>query len=159
MTRPLPLRFLECRIPPPLVGASLAGGMWLLSDSVPGLPLSAGWARVLAALLLATGLTLDLLGLLAFRARRTTINPLRPERSSAVVDTGVYRITRNPMYLGMALVLLAWAVYLGAVAGLAGPALFVLYITHFQIRPEERVLQERFGQPYIDYCQRVRRWI
>lgn len=91
--------------------------------------------------------------------RHTTINPLSPRKSTALVTGGVYRFTRNPMYLGMACLLTAWAVWLAALLAFAGPVLFVLYITRFQIRPEERVLTELFGLPYTDYTQRVRRWL
>ena len=107
----------------------------------------------------AAGLTFDLLGILAFRASRTTINPLKPERASALVTGGVYRVTRNPMYVGMTLLLLAWACYLAAVLPFVGPVLLVLYLTRFQIQPEERVLQGIFGAAYASYAARVRRWL
>jgi len=105
------------------------------------------------------GAAFDLSGLLAFRASRTTINPLQPQRASALVVGGVYRFTRNPMYVGMALFLLAWAVYLSAVLPFLGPLLFALYITRFQIQPEERVLKALFGAGYLAYAARVRRWL
>ena len=98
-------------------------------------------------------------GILAFRASRTTINPLKPERSSSLVVGGIYRITRNPMYVGMAFLLLAWAVHLSAWLSFTGILAFVLYITRFQIRPEERALQRIFGEAFNAYCARVRRWL
>jgi protein-S-isoprenylcysteine O-methyltransferase Ste14 len=111
------------------------------------------------AILAVAGVAFDLLGLVAFRASRTSINPLRPERASVLVTRGVYRDTRNPMYVGMGFLLLAWAVYLCALLPFAGPALFVLYITRFQIQPEERVLMGIFGGEYSSYAARVRRWL
>lgn len=105
------------------------------------------------------GVAFDLLGLLAFRAARTTTNPFKPERASALVTGGVYRVTRNPMYVGLALLLSAWAIWLSALLPWAGPVLFVLYITRFQIRPEERVLRDIFGDAYSRYADRVRRWL
>ena len=111
-------------------------------------------------MLIVAGLGFDLFGLLAFRASRTSINPLKPERASTLVTGGVYRLSRNPMYVGMALLLLAWAAALVVLAGLwPGRGCYVLYITQFQIRPEERVLQARFGQDYLNYTARVRRWL
>jgi protein-S-isoprenylcysteine O-methyltransferase Ste14 len=101
----------------------------------------------------------DGLGLLAFRAARTTINPMAPQRTRALVTGGVYRITRNPMYVGMALLLSAWAVALGSTWALAGPLGFMLFITRFQIRPEEQALHALFGETYAAYCRRVRRWL
>lgn len=159
------MRWLEHRIPPPVIGLLLALTMWKVAAFGPALPWAdaqagAGLPAHAPALLLAlTGLGFDLAGLLAFRRARTTVNPLRPERSSALVSDGVYRLTRNPMYLGMALLLTAWALHLGAWLALAGPLLFIAYITRFQILPEERVMRDRFGEAFDRYAARTRRWL
>lgn len=150
---------LDHRIPPPVVAAIVAASMWGLSMLGPQLSLASAPKYALVAVLAAAGLIFDALALLAFRRSRTTFNPLKPERASAMVTGGVYRVTRNPMYLGTALLLLAWAVYLGALLPFAGPALFVLYITRFQIQPEERALAKLFGGAYAAYAARVRRWL
>ncbi len=155
--RPRPL--LEHRIPPPIVGALVAAAMWGVTAPDHQLQLAPALKFALVAILVVAGLAFDLLGLVAFRALRTTINPLRPERTSALVTGGVYRITRNPMYVGMGLLLLAWAVYLSALVPFAGPVLFVLYITRFQIESEERALEGIFGEEYTAYTARVRRWL
>ncbi len=150
---------LDHRIPPPLVGALVAAAMWGVYTLGPQLALPSLLKVVVVALLGVAGAAFDLSGLLAFRASRTTINPLQPQRASALVVGGVYRFTRNPMYVGMALFLLAWAVYLSAVLPFLGPLLFALYITRFQIQPEERVLKALFGAGYLAYAARVRRWL
>lgn len=150
---------LELKIPPPIVAAVVALAMWGLSMLGPVFALPPGLRIAVVVLLVLAGLTFDLLGLLAFLAARTTVNPLRPQRSSALVTEGVYRITRNPMYVGMALLLTAWAAYLGALPAWLGPIAFVLYITRFQIQPEERVLDGLFGDDYRSWCARVRRWL
>lgn len=152
-------RFLDHRIPPPVVGVLVATAMWFGSHVGPSLPLADTPRHVIAGLLAAAGIAFDLLGLLAFRAARTTINPLRPGRASALVVSGVYRYTRNPMYVGMACLLLAWAVLLSAMIALAGPVIFGLFITRFQIVPEEQVLEALFGEHYRQYAARVRRWL
>ena len=151
---------LELKIPPPLVAAAVAGGMYAAASLLlPVLALPPG-LRVGAALALAgVGAGFDLAGLLAFRKAKTTVNPLTPSKSAAVVTTGVYRLTRNPMYLGLALILLGLAVYLASVWALFGPLVFAAYITRFQIVPEERVLTARFGAAFSTYCARVRRWL
>ena len=97
-------------------------------------------------------------GVIAFRRSRTTVNPLHPEQATALVTRGVYRLSRNPMYAGMLLLLLAWATRLSNTAALAGPLLFALYITRFQIIPEERALTALFGEKYAAYRAKVRRW-
>lgn len=153
------MSWLEHKIPPPVVGVVAGVVMWALSKTMVPLPLGDELRYALAAVLGVVGLSFDVLGLLAFRAARTTVNPMRPENASALVSGGVYRITRNPMYVGMLCLLLAWAMFLASPLALVGPLLFVLYITRFQILPEERVLRERFGEAYGEYMQQVRRWI
>jgi protein-S-isoprenylcysteine O-methyltransferase Ste14 len=150
---------LENKIPPPVVGALVAVGMWGLSALGPQLSIAPVPKYVAIAILVFVGISFDLLGLLAFRASRTTVNPLKPERASALVTGSIYRVTRNPMYVGLAFLLLAWAVHLCAVLPFAGIAVFVLYITRFQVQPEERVLQSLFGERYSSYAARVRRWL
>ena len=150
---------LELRIPPPVVGLLLASavGAWAWPGHVA--PAWDGLRGGLTGLLLAAGLACDVAGLLAFRAARTTVNPMAPQRSSALVTGGVYRLTRNPMYVGMVLLLSAWGVWLGTPVAVLAPVGFVAYITRFQILPEERVLADRFGRDYADYAARVRRWL
>ena len=84
---------------------------------------------------------------------------MAPQKASALVTSGVYRITRNPMYLGMLLVLAGWGVWLGNAAAFVGLPLFVAVLNLLQIAPEERVLRERFGDAFTRYAARVRRWI
>ena len=152
------MRFLEHRIPPPLVGLVTAVLMWWASGMAA--PHWAGGLQGAAvALLLVAGASFDLAGLLSFRASRTTVNPMRPEKASALVTGGVYRFTRNPMYVGMACLLTAWALVLPSWLSWLGPPGFVLYITRFQILPEERVLLGLFGDEYRAFMQRVRRWL
>ena len=150
---------LEHKIPPPVVGALVAAAMWSVSALGPQFPIATGPKYAAVAILAVAGVAFDLLGLLAFRAFRTTVNPLKPERASAMVTSGVYRVSRNPMYVGMVLLLLAWAVNLSALLPFAGPPIFVLYITRFQIQSEERVLKGIFGEEYSAYAARVRRWL
>ena len=98
-------------------------------------------------------------GVIEFRHKHTTINPLTPSASSAIVTGGIYRVSRSPMYLGFLLVLAGWAVYLSnAGAALFLPA-FVAYLTRYQIQPEERALLAKFGSQYAEYMSRVRRWL
>jgi protein-S-isoprenylcysteine O-methyltransferase Ste14 len=153
------MRALDHKVPPPIVGALVAAAMWFLSRFEPQLPLPQTAKLALVALLATSGIAFDLLGLVAFRRSRTTVNPLTPGKTSALVTGGVYKITRNPMYVGMTLLLTAWAVHLSGLWPFVGPVLFVRYISRFQIQPEERVLGDLFGREYADYAARVRRWL
>jgi protein-S-isoprenylcysteine O-methyltransferase Ste14 len=153
------MRFLELRIPPPIVALTIAGGMWLFARSAPVLLLPHIARLVVAMVLAVLGAAVALAGVLSFRRARTTVNPLKPETSAALVTGGVYSFTRNPMYLGMLLALTGWAAYLSSRWSLLGPVLFVVYIARFQIVPEEKVLEALFGASFAEYRRRVRRWI
>lgn len=116
--------------------------------------------RSLAAFLLGLVAAIVIgLAVSGFGAAKTTVDPRYPERATNLVTGGIYMVSRNPMYLGMALLLTAFAVYLGTPAGLVIVAAFILYMNAFQIRPEEAQLRAKFGEAYEAYCARVRRWI
>lgn len=150
---------LELKIPPPAVAVVIAVAMWGGSLIPPLIQLSAA-TRISAAMVFAlVGGCFSLAGIISFRRMKTTVNPLKPETTSALVISGVYKITRNPMYVGVAMVLFAWAIYLSSAWALLGPPAFVVYINKFQIAPEERVLAALFGAEYSVYKSRVRRWI
>ncbi|MEO7035757.1 MAG: isoprenylcysteine carboxylmethyltransferase family protein [Polyangiaceae bacterium] len=100
-----------------------------------------------------------MLGIAEFRKSKTTIDPVRIANASALVTSGVFRITRNPMYVGLTALLLAWGVVLDAPATLAFPFVFAAFLNRFQIIPEERAMTNRFGEAYLVYCRRVRRWL
>ncbi len=152
------VRHLELRIPPLVVWLVFAGSMALLARFAPT-AIRIPAAAYVAVLLAAVGAAIAVAGVRAFRRQRTTVNPLAPERASALVDSGVYRHTRNPMYLGMALALAGWGVFMGDLAALAGVPLFVAYIDRFQIVPEERALAKAFGPAFAVYVQTVSRWV
>lgn len=150
---------LELKIPPPVVALLLALLMWLTSRAVA--PVEVPFAlRIGAALVLAgIGQTITISGMVAFRRAKTTVNPMKASAASSLVTRGVYRFTRNPMYLGLMLTLFGWAVFLSSPLAMLWLAAFVLYINRFQIIPEERVLTSLFGAEYAKYKNEVRRWV
>ena len=150
---------LETRVPPPLVMLLCGAIGYLASRLAAGPVVPLPMPALLAGGVVAIGLTLNLLPKLAFRRVRTTVNPLRPAMASALVTHGVYRYTRNPMYLGQATVLAGVMLYLQSPVALLAVPLFVLYITRLQIMPEERALSARFPEAYAAFRQRVRRWL
>ena len=146
-------------VPPPLQGLLAGGAMWLTDSLLPEARivfLGQGW---LAGGLAVAGLTLDLASLAGFLRAGTTVSPVAPDRSTSLVTSGFYRFTRNPMYLGLLLILIAWGVWLGNPVNLVWLCLFLAAITYLQIRPEEAALERRFGRAYLDYRSRVRRWL
>lgn len=153
------MQSLELKIPPPICALLVAGAMWGISHIAPlsGVP---ALIRVAVAIGLAVaGGVFSLAGVIAFRRAKTTANPMKPQAASSLVRSGVYRVTRNPMYVGLLLVLVAWAVFLSSAWELLGPLAFAAYIGRFQIAPEERALSALFGTEYSAYKAKVRRWL
>lgn len=153
------MKALELKIPPPVVALLAAAAMWGIARLAPSveLPQSLRMGAAIACAL--AGVGIDIAALVSFQLARTTFNPMKVEKTSALVCSGVYRLTRNPMYLGSVLILVGWAVYLSSAWALLGPAAFVLYMNRFQIAPEERHLAAKFGDRYVAYRAKVRRWI
>jgi len=141
------------------VVAACALLMWLAARLFPFFDFELPWRELFAALLLIGALIIGLAAVYGFRRAKTTVNPLKPEASTALVTGGLYRWTRNPMYLAMLLLLLAWACIVSNWAALAILPLFVAYLNRFQIGPEERALQARFGAEFESYRRKVRRWL
>ena len=133
--------------------------MWLIAEAGPRVEVGQTLRLAVAITLFLLGALVALAGVLAFRSSRTTVDPRKPEATSALVSSGVYRYSRNPMYVGFALCLLAWGVFLTSAWALIGVIVFVMYMNRFQIAPEERALRELFGEDFRDYERRVRRWL
>jgi protein-S-isoprenylcysteine O-methyltransferase Ste14 len=153
------LRRLELRIPPPVVAALVALLMWFGAAAFPFLDFYLPGREVAAVAFVILGLIIGVAALLGFRRAKTTINPLTPQASSALVVRGIYRWTRNPMYLAMLLVLIAWGCIVANGAALAMLPLFVATLNRLQIEPEERALHARFGAEFENYRRKVRRWL
>jgi protein-S-isoprenylcysteine O-methyltransferase Ste14 len=150
---------LEHRIPPPAIALLVALAMWSIALVAPRFALSP-MVRIVAALAIAlAGIAISTAGAATFRRAKTTLNPITPEAASVLVTHGIFRLTRNPMYVGLGLVLIAWALFLASAFAFLGPVLFVLYIDRFQIAPEERALTALFGPSYAAYRRDVRRWL
>jgi protein-S-isoprenylcysteine O-methyltransferase Ste14 len=150
---------LETRIPPAVVAIAAAAVTWGIAALTEGVDATHVLRLASAIAVAALGAFFCIAGVVSFRRARTTVNPMRPGTASSLVDSGIYRITRNPMYLGFALFLVALVVYLASPAALLGVAAFVLYIDRFQIQPEERALAALFGEAFERYRNTVRRWI
>ena len=141
-------------LPPPIVFVLALGLMSLF----PHLH-SVAFFRPLAVVLGILATLIGSLSLWAFYQAKTTINPHRLDATSALVQNGIFCFSRNPMYLSLAILLIAFALWRGNLWALSVLPLFLGYIQIFQILPEERMLTEKFGQDYQDYCARVRRWV
>ncbi|HSH26512.1 MAG TPA: isoprenylcysteine carboxylmethyltransferase family protein [Wenzhouxiangella sp.] len=150
---------LELKLPPALLFVLVAIGMWGLARVTLRLEIAPLLESALVLALFIAAAWIGISAVAAFRRAGTTASPIRPQGASSLVTGGVYQHSRNPMYLALLLLLLAWAVWLAAPWALLGPVVFVAWMTRFQIRPEERALGVHFGPDYQDYCRRTSRWL
>jgi protein-S-isoprenylcysteine O-methyltransferase Ste14 len=153
------MQSLELKVPPPIVALLLALLMRGIRRFTLLLEIPES-VRIVGALVVAVaGIAFIISGAVAFRRAKTTVNPLRPQQASSLVTSGIYRVTRNPMYVGLLLVLVAWAIWQASPWALLGPLAFLAYIQRFQIGPEERALFGLFGAEFSAYKARVRPWL
>jgi protein-S-isoprenylcysteine O-methyltransferase Ste14 len=150
---------LELKVPPPVLALIFFAIIWVASRQLPSLAFDMPGSHYWGAGLVCTGIILALAGVIEFRKAETTINPTKPGATSAMVTSGVYRLSRNPMYLGLLLVLAGWAAVFSHVLAFLFLPVFVAYLNRFQITPEERVLSVKFGEAFAAYTQAVRKWL
>ena len=151
--------FLDNRVPPLVVALVVAFLMRAASLAGPRFRLGWSGSAFVAAALAAIGIAVAWAGVVTFRRHQTTVNPFQPANASTLVESGIYRRTRNPMYLGVTLVLLGYAAFLAHPFALLLLGLFPAYIRTFQIAPEERALDRLFGETDARYKERVPRWL
>lgn len=150
---------LALKIIPPVQLVICAGLMLSLQYVFPQYHFSLAYSFPLIIFLIAAASIIGALALFDFRKHNTTFHPHTPEKTSTVVDSGIYAYSRNPMYFALVLVLLALALYLKNVTCFAVIPLFIWYITRYQIKPEEVMLDKLFPIDYQAYSQKVRRWL
>ena len=153
------MQVLELKIPPVALFVVFVLIMWAASAVFSATSFPLPGALVVAFVFTFAGAGIAVAGVSAFRRHDTTVNPMKPETTASVVIVGIYRFTRNPMYLGLTFVLVGWAMYLTNLVALLLVPAFVAYMTQFQIKPEERALLAKFGPSFAGYMLAVRRWI
>ena len=150
---------LELKIPPLLLTVIFAVLMWLVSRHSPGFQIPILYRASALAGPIVIGVFFFISSVLSFRRAKTTINPIRPDTCSALVTSGIYNRTRNPMYVGFLCCLIGWGIFLSNPYSLAFCAGFVMYLNRYQICAEENALENIFDVEYLDYKARVRRWL
>ncbi|MBO0329576.1 methyltransferase family protein [[Muricauda] lutisoli] len=149
---------MKMKVPPAIVMLVFGGLMYVLDKFLPVGEFDFFGKHELAMFLFGLGVVVILISVIQFFARKTTVDPLNPNKTSKLVTNGIYKFTRNPMYLGMLLFLLSFGLKLGNAFNTLVAAGFVSYMNHFQIKPEEESLMELFGKEYNIYCKLTRRW-
>ncbi len=150
---------LELKIPPPALVLITAVAMWGLTMITPPIMFLLQFKYVTLLIFISAGLLVMFHSAMLFSSEKTTINPMKPETTSALVTTGLYSYSRNPIYLADLLILIGWGLFLGNLFSLALIVWFINYMNKFQIEPEEQALEKLFGEQYLTYKNRVRRWI
>lgn len=145
---------LDTKIPPPIVTIIILSIIYLFDLNQYNLN-----TDIISLILLLSGIIFILSAVIQFVNRKTTVNPTKPHKTTALVITGTYKITRNPMYLGMLLIIISFAFYKASIISLILVPFFIFYINKFQIEPEEFEMRNKFGKEYEDYCKKVDRWI
>lgn len=161
-SRPNPIyqsHCLDLKIPPLIVVSVFGGVAWLGSRLFPRFQFNIPGSQAIAGGIALIAITVSVLGVVAFRRAKTTVNPTKPASAATLVTGGIYRFTRNPMYLGIFLLLLAGAILLQNLAAFFVLPFFVLYLNRFQVRLEESALHSRFGPEFAAYQSKVRRWL
>lgn len=147
---------MRLKVPPPIY-MLLYGLLAYALAEYPLISFQLPMLIILLPALPATGLLLN--ALIGFIKHKTTVNPHSPDKATSLVTSGVYRYSRNPMYLGFLLLLTSWVLYLGSISSLVVLPLFILTLNIMQIIPEEHFLKQSFDEDYEAYTQKVRRWL
>jgi protein-S-isoprenylcysteine O-methyltransferase Ste14 len=150
---------LRLKIPPLIQAAACILAMWLLSRYLPLISFEIIFRTAIAAFISAIGGLIGVAGIISFRQAKTTVDPRTPDKTNELVIVGIYNYTRNPMYLGLLLVLISLAVFFGAMSSFLTIPIFIWIMNRLQIEPEEETLEELFGESYGEYKLKVRRWL
>lgn len=150
---------LKLKIPPAIVTIVIAAGMWWIAETLTYDWITFESVLRIEFLFLGIGGILGLAGLIQFYRSSTSIDPQKPDKTSKLVTDGIYSISRNPMYLGLLFILAGYAFYLSNLLTFLLLPLFVWYMNHYQIIPEEEIMEQKFGDQYLRYKSEVRRWL
>ena len=153
------LKFIELKVPPPIVVLIFGYVMWVLHRCFPVFHSHLHGGKVISISIAAIAIILGCLALSQFVQWKTTVNPMKINNASALITTGLFSISRNPIYIVDLLLLFSWVIWLGQWVNIALLPFFIIYLNRFQIEPEERVLKKIFGAKYEKYCSATRRWI
>ena len=145
---------LDTKIPPPILTIIILSIIYLFDVNEYNLN-----TDIISIVILFIGIIFIISAVIQFVDRKTTVNPTKPHKTTTLVITGTYKITRNPMYLGMLLIIISYAFYKTSIISLILIPFFIFYINKFQIEPEEFEMRKKFGKEYEDYCKKVDRWI
>ena len=148
---------MKTKIPPPIIALVMIAIIYLSSLIIE--PITFGYQTVISILVVVIGLSCAIPSFRLFAKHKTTISPFTPSETTALVTEGMYRYSRNPMYLGLVLLTIAATIFFGTWLGVVFVVAFIFLLNFLQILPEEEALLDIFGEEYVEYQKKVRRWI
>ena len=148
---------MKTKIPPPIIALVMIAIIYLSSLIVE--PITFGYQTLISILVVVIGLAWAIPSFRLFAKYKTTISPFTPSETTALVTDGMYRYSRNPMYLGLVLLTIAATIFFGTWLGVVIVVAFIFLLNFLQILPEEKALLDIFGEEYVEYQKKVRRWI
>ena len=150
---------MRLKIPPVLQTLIFGLSIWITDKYLTIDKFSFSGQKILALSIFLIGATVGLVSVWQFYKKKTSVDPRDPSKASKLVTHGLYNLSRNPMYLGLAIILFSFVLWLGNIFTLIPLLLFIWFNTTYQIKPEEEVLENLFGEDFSIYCKKVRRWI
>ena len=153
------MKFLELKVPPVALFILVLVASYFSAQQLSAGEIGMPFKLIVLGVGIALSGVIGLSGFWEFRKQKTTVNPIKVETASTVVDSGIFGYTRNPMYLGLFILLFCFGYFFQNIFSVLLSFAFVIYMKQFQIKPEERALEQLFGAEYVDYKQKVRRWI
>ena len=148
---------IKTKFPPPLVALTFGFLINYTKNIFPKIEIRN--EIIFGSFMIITGLIIILSAIILFKKYQTTITPLNPSNATKLITNGIYKFSRNPMYLGLLLVLLGISIILNPTGGFILIPLFILYLNLFQIIPEENAMVDLFKDEFLEYKKNVRRWI
>ena len=156
-SRGLGVKMLNNKIPPPIVTLLFGLIIYFSKNIFPEINNMIFYA--LSLFFIVAGPLILISAARSFRAQQTTINPIDIHKTSSLVVTGIFKYSRNPMYLGMVLILFALSLRFNLIGGIIFTYIFIIYITKFQIIPEEKAMEKIFREEFLEYKNSTRRWV
>ena len=148
---------IKTKIPPPIVALAFGFLINYTKDEFPKIHI--GMEKILGSVLIISGLIVMASAIILFKKNKTTVTPLDPSRSTKLITRGIYKYSRNPMYLGLSFVLSGVSIIVNPIGGFIFIPLFIIYLNFFQIMPEENAMIDLFEKEFLEYKKSVRRWI
>ena len=145
------------KIPPPVLVLILVSSNYFSSKKIDLIHLPN--QDLISIIILLIGILILINPIFKFIKSKTTIDPIKFKKVNKLIISGIYKYSRNPMYLGLLMIVISTSIFFLNIFSITTPLLFYCWINRFQIKREEIFLTEKFGEEYMSYKTKTRRWI